>query len=173
ITPILHPPLDTMTDAELKSAFLSQLPTFNPSDTETYPATCHCGLVRLSVILSPPLPRHPIGSCDCSICLKNGYLLVYPTRDKVVFISGEESLKTYTFGSQRNLHRFCIECGSSVYFDPQLGTLGDEGDPDLLGVNVRMFRGISLDGLNIYSFDGYSKRPFLGDAEHLKPVKEV
>jgi hypothetical protein len=119
---------------ETAKAFVAQLPTFDPSDSEKYKATCHCGLIRFTVTLSPPLPRHPIGACNCSICLKNGYLLVYSLRDRVVFSTGEDNLKTHTFGNKRNLHKFCGTCGSSVLFDPRLAELGDA--PDLLGINV-------------------------------------
>ncbi|KAH7086939.1 Mss4-like protein [Paraphoma chrysanthemicola] len=156
-----------MSDEELKKAFLAQLPVFNPADAETCKATCHCGAIRFSVTLSPPLKRHPVGLCNCSICMKNGYLLVYPTRERVVIKCGEEHLKVHTFGTHRNLHKFCAKCGSSVFFDPQLTS--SEGDPDLIGINIRMFQGITLDGLNIYTFDGYHARPFLGDASHLQP----
>lgn len=121
-------------DDKAKKAFLAQLPKFDPKDSEIYNATCHCGSVQYTVTLSPPLERHPIVSCNCSICLKNGYLLVYPTRERVSFGSEEIKLKTYSFGYKRNQHKFCADCGGSVFFDPELNKSG--GIPDLLGINV-------------------------------------
>ena len=50
--------------------------------------------------------------------------------------SGEDVLKTYTFGKKRNLHHFCGRCGSSVFFDPRMKEFGEGGGLDLLGVNV-------------------------------------
>jgi hypothetical protein len=51
--------------------------------------------------------------------------------------SGEEALKNYSFGAKRLLHKFCGNCGSSIYFDPRMEEFG-EAPPDLLGVNVSL-----------------------------------
>jgi hypothetical protein len=48
-------------------------------------------------------------------------------------------LKSHSFGQKQLLHKFCGECGSSVWHDPRLKTLGEEL-PDLIGVNVRLPR---------------------------------
>lgn len=111
------------------------LPAFDPDNCQTYTASCHCDTVQYTVLLSPPLPQWKVVSCNCSICSRNGYLLVYPERSKVHIKSGEEALKNYSFGAKRNLHKFCEKCGSSVFFDPRMGEFG-ETPPDLLGVNV-------------------------------------
>ncbi|PSN69084.1 hypothetical protein BS50DRAFT_445481, partial [Corynespora cassiicola Philippines] len=89
----------------------------------TYDALCHCGKVQWSVTLSPALEQQKVVSCNCSICFRNGYLLVYPSREHVVVKSGEESLRTYQFGTKGNLHKFCSTCGSSVFFDPRMKEL--------------------------------------------------
>lgn len=53
--------------------------------------------------------------------------------------SGEEALKSYSFGPKRNLHKFCGKCGSSVFFDPRMLEFGEgDGEMDLLGVNVSL-----------------------------------
>ncbi|KAF1359012.1 hypothetical protein EJ07DRAFT_89482, partial [Lizonia empirigonia] len=85
-----------------------------------YPASCHCGTISYTVSLSPPLPEWKVVSCNCSICQRNGYYLVYPSREQLHMISGEEALKSYSFGPKRNLHMFCGKCGSSVFFDPRM-----------------------------------------------------
>ena len=54
----------------------------------TYKASCHCGAVRFTVALPVPFPEYEINRCNCSVCTKNGYLLVYPTRKDVVFSQG-------------------------------------------------------------------------------------
>ena len=46
------------------------------SGTATYEAGCHCGYVKFSLALSPPLPEYKVVRCNCSICSKKGYLLV-------------------------------------------------------------------------------------------------
>lgn len=54
--------------------------------------------------------------------------------------SGEEALRSYSFGKMRNLHKFCGRCGSNVFFDPRMLEFGD-GPPglDILGVNVSKY----------------------------------
>lgn len=49
-------------------------PESKPS--QTYEAGCHCGYVRFSVTLSPPLPEYKPLECNCSACRRFGYLLV-------------------------------------------------------------------------------------------------
>jgi hypothetical protein len=127
-----------LTIAELNDtqrAFLASLPTFDPTSTSVHPASCHCGTIQYTITFSPPLSAQKVGSCNCTICTKNGYLFLYPRRQDVTVHKGEESLKSYQFGKKQLLHRFCGECGSSVWHDPRLWMLGD-GVPDLLGVNV-------------------------------------
>lgn len=43
---------------------------------QTYEAGCHCGYIKFSVTLSPPLPEYEVVQCDCSACRRFGYLLV-------------------------------------------------------------------------------------------------
>ena len=121
---------------EFQTAFLASLPTFDPAHTSTHPASCHCGAVQYTVTLSPPLPLQKVGSCNCTICTKNGYLLLYPRRQDLIIHQGEDALKSHSFGQKQLLHQFCGRCGSSVWFDPRLKTMGDEL-PDLVGLNVR------------------------------------
>ena len=45
-------------------------------ESGTYEAGCHCGYIKFSVTLSPPLPDYKVLSCNCSMCRKSGYLLV-------------------------------------------------------------------------------------------------
>lgn len=91
--------------------------TSEPTPT-TYAANCHCGAIRYTVTLPDalaPLGTAKINKCNCSICTKLGYLLVYPKREDVVFQDGCESkLRDYFFGKKLRSHRFCGECGSSV-----------------------------------------------------------
>ena len=108
---------------------------FDPSNAKKYEALCHCGAIRYSVTLSPPLEQQTITECNCSICTRNAYLLVYPERKHVEIASGREMLKTYSFGPKMNLHQFCGCCGSAVFFDPQILKRG--GEIDVMGINVR------------------------------------
>ena len=125
----------------MSAADILKLAPFDASNAQTYDALCQCGAVQYKVTLSPPLEQQKIIECNCSICSRNGYLLVYPQREHVLLTSGQEALKTYTFGPKRNLHQFCGHCGSAVFFDPQLPKQGQ--DVDIMGINV----GLELSGI--------------------------
>lgn len=116
----------------------SPLATFDPTNIQVHPASCHCGAVAYTVTLSPPLPEWKVVSCNCSICQRNGYYLVYPSREQLRINGGEELLKSYSFGPKKNLHMFCAKCGSSVFFDPRMREFDEGGGLDLLGVNVSL-----------------------------------
>jgi hypothetical protein len=120
---------------DAQRAFIASLPSFDPTSTSVHAASCHCGAIQYTITLSPPLSAQKVGSCSCTICTKNGYLFLYPRRQDLVVHKGEDALKSYQFGKRQLLHRFCVECGSSVWHDPRLWMLG-EVVPDLLGVNV-------------------------------------
>ncbi|KAF2447031.1 hypothetical protein P171DRAFT_243862 [Karstenula rhodostoma CBS 690.94] len=130
----LQVPLCRRRRVSMSAADVVKLVPFDASNAQTYDALCHCGAVQYAVTLSPPLAQQKIIECNCSICSRNGYLLVYPQREQVQITSGQEALKTYTFGPKRNLHHFCGRCGSAVFFDPQLRKRGE--DHDIMGVNV-------------------------------------
>jgi hypothetical protein len=133
--PHLHFTVDsvyTMGEPEITKPSLL---AFDPNNCQTYAASCHCGAVQYDVLLSPPLPQWKVVSCNCSICSRHGYLLVYPQRSQLHVKRGVETLKTYSFGPKHLLHKFCGSCGSSVFFDPRMEEFG-EAPPDLLGVNV-------------------------------------
>lgn len=69
-------------------AILSFVETTSDAERTTHQAQCHCGAVKFSVILKWPFPQYPINKCTCSICMHNGYFLVYPARRDVVFTEG-------------------------------------------------------------------------------------
>lgn len=65
-----------------------------------------------------------------------GYYLVYPKREDVVFHDGSDSkLKDYFFGKKTKPHRFCPECSSSVLIDFKNSPY--ESENSLLAMNVR------------------------------------
>lgn len=104
-----------------------------PISMETYNANCHCGLVRFS-FSHPPLTTSKVTKCNCSICTKNGYLLVYPLRKDLVFRSGEDDLAQYRFGNKTKPHKFCSKCGTSVLIDFSESPF--EREREVVGINV-------------------------------------
>ena len=110
---------------------MSYNPQPPPTDARSvHKANCHCGAVRFTVTLSPPLPEYPVMNCNCSICSRNGYLLVYPHPNDFTLEKGEEVLKDHRFNTKQARHRFCGQCGSSCFI--QL----PDPDPPFVCVNV-------------------------------------
>ncbi|KAK0386887.1 hypothetical protein NLU13_5200 [Sarocladium strictum] len=140
--------------------------------SQTYEAGCHCGHVKLSVTLTPSLQTYKVLNCNCSICRRLGYLLVYPTYDEVTWHDGskekcskyevrpfappesrgeknrELAFNSLQFNTKTRDHLFCPKCGASIGIDFQrLGKLK-------YGINVRTFDGIDLDKIQLEKFDG-------------------
>ncbi|KAI1406822.1 glutathione-dependent formaldehyde-activating, GFA [Hypoxylon sp. FL1857] len=122
----------------------------------TYKANCHCGRTRFTVDLAD-IRSSKVTRCNCSICTRNGYLLVYPKREDVKFESGWDELSSYRFGKSLKHHRFCSKCGTSVLID------FSESDWDLerqvFAINIRTFQGIEemLEELTFRDVDGKNK----------------
>jgi hypothetical protein len=97
-----------------------------------YTAVCHCKAVQYKAYL----PRKLIvNRCNCSICTKLGYLLVYPTKEEVEWLSGYDNLADYQCGPKNQDHKFCKTCGASVGIDAK----GYDTDVDCWRLNVSFF----------------------------------
>ena len=73
------------------------------ADTEqqplkTYRGNCHCG----AFVYEADLPEITSAiECNCSICVKKGYLFVFLGRDKFRVVKGsEDQLTVYAFGTR-------------------------------------------------------------------------
>jgi len=122
----------------------------------TYKAHCHCGAVRFNVTLKYPFPKYTVNQCNCSICTKNGYLLVYPLREDLEFTQGEDNLTSYYFATKNKAHRFCKTCGGSILIDPK-DVPEDNSMKNIFAVNVRNFVDVDLDKMTYTHFDGKNK----------------
>jgi hypothetical protein len=104
------------------------------SESKVYNGSCHCGMNSFSVKVSPPLDsdKSAVISCNCSICLRNGYLLVFVDLADLTWEKGGfNDMKAYKFGSQRLSHYFCTECGGTF------AAHGVMGGVEKVGMNVR------------------------------------
>ncbi|KAF5548417.1 Centromere V [Fusarium mexicanum] len=117
----------------------------------TYEAGCHCGYIGLSVALSPPLPKHEVINCNCSICRRGGYLLVYPAYEKVTWHNdSDKRVSRYQFNTKARDHMFCPKCGASIGID--FARVWPEAPR--YGISVRQFNNIDLDSLQYIKLDG-------------------
>jgi hypothetical protein len=85
--------------------------------------------------------------CNCSICLKKGFIHLIVGRDAFELVSGQEDLATYTFNTGTAKHHFCRTCGINPFYVPR-------SDPDKIDVNVRCLDGVDPDALTPARFDG-------------------
>ena len=131
---------------------------------QAYTGNCHCGLFRFTVSL-PPLTQ--VYACDCSICTRNAYLWAFSPSHAALkayhhapgAAEGKpddsfSSLKSYTFGNGTLTHKFCPKCGTSV-----VGKLDNAPEGKDIAINVRTFRGVDLDALEVVPYPGAGLEP--------------
>src|SRR5262249_3814843 len=88
---------------------VEEVPTM--SETKTDAGGCHCGKVRFEA--TTDLAK--VTACNCSICSRAGWLLVFVPDEQFKLLSDEESLADYQFGKKRVHHTFCRECGIHAF----------------------------------------------------------
>lgn len=113
---------------------------------------CHCGQVRFE--LSGDVDLTNVYACNCSICARAGWLLVFAKKEQFKLLSGEEVLKDYQFAKKRTHHKFCSSCGVRSFSH---GT--DQKGAETVAVNVRCVDGVNISGMNltgmkVTEFDG-------------------
>ncbi|KAF9877651.1 duf636 domain-containing protein [Colletotrichum karsti] len=122
-----------------------------PKPSKTYDASCHCGSIKFSLKLSPPLEEgYKVLECNCSICRRSGYLLVYPNKTDVTWNGdSREKCTNYRFNTKTKDQMFCGQCGSSLGIDFL--------KEDYYGISARAIDGIDLDKLTYQKLDGVNK----------------
>lgn len=110
----------------------------------TWSGGCHCGAVRFEVDAPEPLD---VVECNCSICLKSGFLHLIVPAQRFRLLSGENDLQTYTFNTGTAQHLHCRACGIKSFYVPR-------SHPDGYSVNVRCLDGVEPDELAVTPFDG-------------------
>lgn len=112
--------------------------------TITFEGACHCKAVQFRVTL--PRDQREVLDCNCSVCLKKGFLHLIVTQDQFTLVSGAERLITYTFGTGTAKHMFCSVCGIHAFYRPR-------SHPEGWDVNARCLNA-KLDYWTIKPFDG-------------------
>ncbi|WP_081980798.1 GFA family protein [Neosynechococcus sphagnicola] len=108
-----------------------------------YQGGCHCGAVRFQV----GVDRHEATACNCSICLKKGFLHLIVPPENFTLLQGAEVLTTYTFNTGTAQHTFCRICGIHSFYRPR-------SHPDQFDVNVHCLDGDLRDRFAVTEFDG-------------------
>lgn len=111
---------------------------------DTFEGGCHCGAVRFRVVVD----KYKVDECNCSICLKKGFLHLIVPSESFTLLQGAEALTTYTFNTGVAKHTFCRICGIHSFYTPR-------SHPDGFSVNLRCLDGEDiLSRFEIVPFDG-------------------
>ncbi|KAK8133868.1 hypothetical protein PG984_005880 [Apiospora sp. TS-2023a] len=129
------------------------------ANSSTHECGCHCGYIKFSVTLSPPLPEYEVVNCNCSACTRFGYLLIYPEAADVKWHNDSRSrCASYEFNTKAKSQLFCPKCGASLGID-----FRDVFKPQKYGISARTIYGVNLDELNLKKFDGINMVKPTGD----------
>jgi hypothetical protein len=110
----------------------------------THGGGCHCGRVRFEVIAPKSLR---VSECNCSICSKAGYLHLVVPAAQFKLLSGNDTLKTYTFNTHTAKHLFCSVCGIKSFYVPR-------SHPDGISVNARCIDSETIEELTVTPLNG-------------------
>ena len=93
----------------------------------TIKGSCHCGAVAFEARFDRNIET---SKCNCSICAKSRFWKTLVPADAFSLLKGEQTLRTYRFGSETVEHRTCGTCGVKVF-----GKVPME-DIELVAINV-------------------------------------
>ena len=110
----------------------------------TWHGACHCGAVRFSVEVQPPVT---VQRCSCSICSRTGFVHLIVPASRFTLEQGADSLTEYTFNTGVARHRFCSRCGVKSFYVPR-------SKPDGYSVNVNCLDDAPRAALVFEDFDG-------------------
>jgi hypothetical protein len=110
----------------------------------THGGGCHCGRVRFEVIAPKSLK---VSECNCSICSKAGYLHLVVPAAQFKLLSGNDTLKTYSFNTHTAKHLFCSVCGIKSFYVPR-------SHPDGISVNARCIDSGTIEELTVTPLNG-------------------
>ncbi|WP_371378734.1 GFA family protein [Thalassotalea aquiviva] len=109
-----------------------------------YSGGCHCKKVRFEVEVELPVVLH---QCNCSMCIKVGFLHLISPAHKFKLLTGLEHLQCYTFNTQMAKHYFCRHCGVKSFYIPR-------SNPDGYSVNARCLDSDDWEQWQTEHFDG-------------------
>mgnify|MGYP000151743546 CR=1 FL=1 len=120
-----------------------------------YQGSCHCKKVTFEV----EAPDHlEVDDCNCSICVKTGFLHLIVPLTKFTLLSGHHNLSNYTFNTGVAQHTFCKTCGIKAFYTPR-------SNPDGMDVNIRCFDPLPSN-MTVTPFDGVNWEKNADDLAH-------
>ncbi|CCF33092.1 hypothetical protein CH063_05349 [Colletotrichum higginsianum] len=128
-------------------------------DLKLYTGGCECGAVQVA-LKSKPLNDIEIKEDNCSICVRNGFIGVYPHQSLVTLV-GKDQTQDYKFGRGFNGSPFCRICGvhcfGNLYGPPEevLARLPEAKQDfvrkqlEVQPLNIRVLDGVEWDRVDI------------------------
>src|SRR5262245_27419758 len=110
--------------------------------------SCHCGNVQLKVTAE----LGEVVECNCSICVRSGFLHWYVAPEKVKLVNPSRLLSTYVWRAATGGQHYCPTCGIAV-----IRTSTQYPPP--VSVNARCIEGVDIASLVIRRFDGKHAMP--------------
>src|SRR4029434_10441450 len=96
--------------ADLRAVRACTHPREGPSMPASHKVSCHCGNIRLEVTAE----LGEVVDCNCSICVRSGFLHWYVGPEQVRLENPSRLLSTYFWRSVGNGQHFCPTCGIAV-----------------------------------------------------------
>ena len=105
--------------------------------------SCHCGRLRLEVDAA----LGEVVECNCSICVRTGFLHWYVDPMAVRYLTERQGASTYWWRDATGGQHFCPNCGIAVIRT-------STAYPPAVSINARCIEGVELGALTIRQVDG-------------------
>ncbi|KAK3313321.1 hypothetical protein B0H66DRAFT_628999 [Apodospora peruviana] len=128
--------------------------THRISDEAQHLSSCHCGKVQAELLV--PITDLEVKEDNCSSCVRNAYIGVYPTKDQVK-IHGREHTFEYLYGRKFNGTAHCKTCGVAVFsnvYGPPLSVFDSLPAERKERVMAVYRKNMALQPLNVRAIDG-------------------
>ncbi|WP_425066250.1 GFA family protein [Reyranella sp.] len=96
----------------------------------SYPGSCHCGAIAITLTSDKKPEEMRVGRCGCSFCRRHGARTMGDPTGSVEFRSAPNALSRYRFGLGITDYLLCARCGTYV------GAVMPEADGTIGIVNV-------------------------------------
>jgi hypothetical protein len=91
--------------------------------------------------------RFEVKDCNCSMCMKAGYLHLMVPKERFRLLAGGDALTSYEFNTKTAKHLFCPVCGIKSFYVPR-------SHPDGYSVNARCLDEGTIEEMKIVPLDG-------------------
>ena len=108
-----------------------------------YTVSCHCGRLRLEI----DAELGEVAECNCSICVRTGFLHWYVEPQVIRYLSERQGASTYWWRDAVGGQHFCPNCGIAVIRT-------STRYPPPISINARCIEGVDIGALTIRQFDG-------------------